>query len=67
MNTKTYNVSSLNFEIINDDKLGKKSLGSSTASENAEVSLARRQNKVLQSMHPPRTLILVTTHWQEDL
>lgn len=42
MNTKTYNVSSLSFEIINDDKLGKKPLGSSTASENAEVSLARR-------------------------
>lgn len=55
-----YNVSSLNFKIINDDKLGEKS-------ENAEVSLARRQNKVLQTAHPPRTLILVTTHGQEDL
>lgn len=62
-----YNVSSLNFKIINDAKLGGgESLGSSIASENAEVSLARRQNKVLQTTHPPRTLILVTIHGRED-
>lgn len=62
-----YNVSSLNFKMTNDNKLGGKSLGSSIASENAESSLARRQNKVLQSVQPSRTLILVTTHGQEDL